>query len=408
MAEKIRSGIKELARESALYPLESPLKIREGKKSLQIGVPIETSLQENRVTLKPEAVNLLVNNGHEVWVETGAGEAANFKDNAYSEAGAKIVYDRKEIYQSEIILKVEPPTKYEMDMIRQGVTLISAIQPGTQSVEFLKAITQKKITALGYEFIEDKVGGLPLVRAMSEIAGSTVMMIAGEYLSKTRDGQGIILGGVTGVPPTQVVIVGAGTVAEYATRAALGLGVDVQVFDNQIYKLRRLKHAVGQQVYTSTIDPTTLEKAIRTADVVIGAVRGEKSTNKVVVSEQMVAQMKPGSVIIDVSIDQGGCIETSSPTTLKSPVFKKHDVIHYCVPNIASRVARTATIAISNIFSPILLQIADAGGVEEMMFSHSWFTKGVYAYKGSLTNLHLARKYNMGYKDLSLLMAARF
>lgn len=407
MTESSKPGMAEMARE-ALYPLESPARIKESNKSLKIGVPIETSLQENRVALKPESVDVLVRNGHEVYIETRAGESANFNDNEYSEAGAQIIYDHKEVLQSDLVLKVEPPTQYELDMLRHGGTLISAFQSGTQTAEFLNALSQKKITAIGYEFIEDKVGGLPLVRAMSEIAGSSVMLIAAELLSRTKEGRGVILGGVTGVPPTKVVILGAGTVAEYAARAAIGLGVDIQIFDNQIYKLRRLKHAIGHQVHTSTIDNAALTKAVSEADVVIGAIRAEKGRNKIVVTENMVQNMKQGSVIIDVSIDQGGCIETSKQTTLKHPTYKVHDVLHYCVPNIASRVSQTASIAISNIFTPILLQIADAGGIEDMIFSHKGFMKGVYMYKGSLTNLYLARKFNMGYKDLSLLMAARF
>ena len=398
----------EIARESFLYPMESPARIKEGSQSLQIGVPIETSLQENRVALKPESVDVLVSNGHEVWVESGAGVSANYTDNEYSEAGAKIVYHRKEIFQSNIVLKVEPPTTYELEMLKPGITLFSAFQSGTQTADYLKALTQKKITAIGYEFIEDKAGGLPLVRAMSEIAGSTVMLIAAEYLSKSKGGLGVILGGVTGVPPTRVVILGAGTVAEFAARAAIGLGVDIQVFDNHIYKLRRLKHAIGHQVHTSTIDRAALEVAIANADVVIGAIRAEKGKNKMVVTETMISKMKPGSVVIDVSIDQGGCIETATPTSLKDPIYKLYDVIHYCVPNMASIVPRTASIAISNIFTPMLLQAGEMGGIDDMIFSHKWFLKGVYTYKGSLTNLHLSRKFNLGYKDLSLLMAARF
>jgi len=408
MAEQYKSRISELAKESALYPAESPLKIKESKKAINIGVPMETSLQENRVALKPESVEVLVHNGVNVSIESGAGISANYSDNQYSEVGAQIIYDRKEIFQSDIILKVEPPTPEEIEMIKTGVTLISAFQPGTQNADFLNQLNKKRVTAIGYEFIEDKVGGLPLVRAMSEIAGSTVLLIAAELLSKTNGGPGVILGGVTGVPPTSVVIMGAGTVAEYAARAAIGLGVDIQIFDNHIYKLRRLKHAIGHQLHTSTIDNATLLKAIANADVVIGAMRAEKGRNSIVVSEEMVTKMKSGAVIIDVSIDQGGCIETSHPTTLKNPYFIKHGVTHYCVPNIASRVARTASVAISNIFTPMLLQVSEQGGIEEMMFNHRWFMKGVYTHKGSLTNLHLAKKYNLGYKDLSLLMAARF
>lgn len=408
MAEKMESGFAKLAREQSLYPQEAPAKIREGSRSLFIGVPKEVSLQESRVTLKPESVEVLTANGHEIWVEAGAGKSAHFSDQQYSEAGAKIVSSAKEVFKANIILKVEPPTLKEIEYLNEGCTIISAFQSGRQSAEYIHALNKKKITAIAYEFIEDKVGGLPLVRAMSEIAGSAVMLIAAELLSNTTGGQGVILGGITGVPPTQVVILGAGTVAEYAARASIGLGVDIQVFDNHIYKLRRIKHALGQQIHTSTIDHASLESALTKADVVIGAIRAEKGRNQCVITDEMVAKMKPGSVIVDVSIDQGGCIETSEMTSHKNPTYKKYDVIHYCVPNIASRVSRTASTAISNIFTPILLQVADAGGVNEMIFSHTWFMRGVYTYRGSICNIHLARKFNLGYKDLNLLMAARF
>ncbi len=408
MTEPFKSGLSALAKETALYPKEQLLKIKEGNKTLFIGVPKEKSLQENRVSLKPESVEVLVSNGHRVVVETGAGDSANYSDKEYCEAGAEIAYSAKEAFEADIIMKVEPPTIPEIGYIKRGKTLISAFQTGRQTAEFIQELNTKNITAIGYEFIEDKVGGLPLVRAMSEIAGSSVMLIAAEYLNTSNGGKGVIVGGITGVPPTKVVILGAGTVAEYAARAALGLGVDIQIFDNHIYKLRRLKHAIAQPVYTSTIDPGTLATAIKNADVLIGAMRAEKGRTKIVVSEEMVAQMSPGSVVIDVSIDQGGCIETSELTNLRKPVFRKHDVIHYCVPNIASRFPRTATNALGNIFTPTLNQIAEVGGVDDMIFSHKWFMKGVYCYRGALTNVHLARKFNLKYKDLNLLMAARF
>lgn len=407
MDDILKSGFAQLARERSLYPQEAPARLSQGSKSLFIGVPKEISLQESRVPLKPESVEVLTANGHQIWVEAGAGKDAHYSDAQYSEAGAKVVHSSKEVFKADIVLKVEPPTLAEIEYLNEGATLISAFQSGKQTVEYLHALNKKKITALGYEFIEDKVGGLPLVRAMSEIAGSAVMLIAAELLSNTTGGKGVILGGITGVPPTQVVILGAGTVAEYAARACIGLGVDIQIFDNHIYKLRRIKHALGHQIHTSTIDNATIENAIAKADVVIGAIRAEKGRNKCIVTDEMVSRMKPGSVIIDVSIDQGGCIETSEMTSHMSPTFRKYDVIHYCVPNIASRVSRTASIAISNIFTPIMLHISDSGGVNEMILNHKWFMKGVYTYRGSICNLHLAQKYNLGYKDLNLLMAAR-
>ncbi|PRY85288.1 alanine dehydrogenase [Mongoliibacter ruber] len=391
-----------------LAPKEAPAAIKNSKHSLVIGLPRERAAQEKRVVLTPDAVRLLVNNGQTVYAESNAGKLSKFSDREYSDAGAKVVYSAKEAFDAEVVLKVEPPTEEEIEFMRPGACLISALQLGKQKAEFIHALNKKRITAVSFEHLEDKVGGMPVVRAMSEIAGSTVMLIAAEYLSSVNDGKGLILGGVTGVPPTEVVIIGAGTVAEYAARTALGLGASIKVFDNHIYKLRRIKQLLGQQVFTSTIDNFTLAQAIKEADVVIGALRVEKGKNKIVVSEEMVAAMMDGSILIDVSIDQGGCIETAEMTSHENPTFEKHGVIHYCVPNIASRVARTASVALSNIFTPILLQMADLKGAEEMIFNYKWFMKGVYTYRGSLTNAHLARKFAMTHKELQLLLAARY
>jgi alanine dehydrogenase len=398
----------EITEQAALHPKEAPVKVKESKNTILIGLPKETAAQEKRVVLTPEAVTLLANNGQRVLVEAGAGNAAKFTDQEYADAGAKVVYTAKEAFDAEVVLKVEPPSEEEITFMRSGSCLLSALQLGKQNADYIHGLNKKRITAVSFENLEDKVGGMPVVRAMSEIAGSTVMLIAAEYLSSVSDGKGLILGGITGVPPTQVVIIGAGTVAEYAARTALGLGASIKVFDNHIYKLRRIKQLLGQQVYTSTIDNYTLGLAIKEADVVIGALRAEKGRNKIVVSEEMVAAMMPGSIIIDVSIDQGGCIETAEMTTHESPIYYKHGIIHYCVPNIASRVARTASFALSNIFTPILLHMSDLGGAEEMIFNYKWFMKGVYTYRGSLTNAHLGRKFLMTHKELQLLLAARY
>lgn len=408
MGEQHRSGFEELAQESKLYPQESLLKIKKQQNTLYIGIPKENSFQENRLAITPEGVNLLVNNGHEVRIETGAGKESRFTDKEFSDAGAKIVYSTEEVFKADIILKVEPPTIEEIQFMNPGKVLISALQLGNQTPEYLRAINNKKLTALAYEFIEDKVGGMPAVRAMSEIAGSTVMLIAAEYLSNINNGKGILLGGITGVPPAKVVILGAGTVAEYAARAALGLGVDIQIFDNNIYKLRRLKHTLGQQVFTSTFNNVLLSDAIKQADVLIGAMRIEKGKMQIIISEEMVSTMKSGSVIIDVSIDQGGCIETSEITSHDNPIFTKYGIVHYCVPNIASRVPRTATTAFNNIFVPMLLQTSDEGGVDGMIFNNKWFMRGIYAYNGYVTNEHIANKFMVPYKDLNLLIAAQF
>ena len=406
MTEKKKTGFEALAKAS-LAPQEKLMEVKRAKHSFFIGLPREISLQENRISLTPDAVAILVNNGNEIWVEAKAGLGSKFSDKDFSDAGAKIVYSPQELYKADVILKIEPPTLEEIELMHPGQTLISALQIGQLKVESLQAMLKKKIIALAYEFIEDKVGGMPIIRAMSEIAGSSVLLIASEYLSTANNGKGVILGGITGVPPTKVVIIGAGTVAEYAARAALGLGAHVEVYDNHLYKLRRIKHLLGQQIYTSTIDTITLGDTLKTADVVIGALRAEKGKARHVITEEMVTQMKPDSLIIDLSIDQGGCVETSEITTLSKPVFRRHGVIHYCVPNVASRVAHTAANALSNIFTPTILRAAEEGGVEAMIFSHKWFMKGVYTYKGGLTNEHVARKFGLKHKNIELLMAAR-
>ena len=407
MAKSQITGFEQLAKQTNLYPQESLLEVRKDSNSLSIGLPCEVSLQENRIALTPEGVAILVRNGHEVMVEKNAGIGSKYPDHEYSEAGARIVYSAKEVYQADLILKIEPLVEKEFELIKGGSTLISTLNLPALDKGYFERLNQKKITAIGYEFIEDQVGGMPIVRAMSEIAGSTVLLIAAEYLSNSNGGKGIILGGITGVPPTKVVILGAGTVAEYATRAAMGVGADIKVFDNHIYRLQRLKYAVGQSLYTSIIDSDTLTEAIARADVVIGAMRAEDGLSPCVVTEEMVGRMRPNSVIVDVSIDQGGCFETSRMTTHKEPIFRHNEIIHYCVPNIASRVAHTASTALSNIFLPFLLQTGTIGGIEEMIYANRWFMKGVYSHKGTLTNAYIARKFGMRYKDLTLLLAAR-
>jgi alanine dehydrogenase len=400
--------LKELAMQSAIIPKESPFAIRKDDKILSLGLPKELSAFENRIALTPDAVALLIKNNMQVAVETGAGLSANYTDNEYANAGARIIYGHKEIFENDIILKIDPLTEEEFEYIKPNTTLISTLNLPTLTEEYFNNLNRKKITAIAFEFIEDKVGEFPIIRAMSEIAGSAVLLIATEYLSSVNNGRGIILGGITGVPPTNVVIIGAGTVGEFAVRSALGLGANIKVFDRQLYRLQRLQYAVGSRVFTSIIDSVNLSNAIKDADVVIGALRTETGVAPMVVSEEMVANMKPNSLIIDVSIDHGGCFETSELTSHEHPVFKKHDVIHYCVPNIASRFAHTASIALSNIFAPVLLKTEGLGGVNEMIFRNKWFMKGVVCYKGSVTNLHLSKKFNLKYKDLGLILSARF
>lgn len=392
-----------------LLPQEQLVAISEDQKSLFIGIPKETSFQENRIALVPEAVALLVNRGHRVMIESNAGKNANYTDTDYSEAGAHIAYSPQEVYQNaDIILKVAPPSSEELDLIRDKQTLLSILQMAMQPVNFVSRLREKRVTALAYEYMRDETDVLPVIQAMSEIVGSTSILIAAEYLSNTMSGKGELLGGVTGIPPTEVVIIGAGTVGENAARTAIGLGAQVKVFDNNLSKLRTIQQNLGQKLYTSTIVPGILTKALRTADVAIGAVHAREGRTPVIVTEEMVSEMRFGSVIVDVSIDQGGCFETSEVTNHTNPVFRKYGVIHYCVPNIASRVARTASQALSNIFTPVLINIADEGGLDEFLWAHKTIRSGIYLYKGTVTNRFVSEYSKLPYRDLNLLMAARF
>lgn len=408
MAQKKQSGFSSLAKEHALYPKEAPLKVREGKAKLQIGLPVEKELQETRIALSPDSVAILCNNGIEVIVESEAGNAAKFSDREYSEAGARIVYSNEEAFQADIVLKVEPPSLQEIGYMKQGANLISAIQMANLEVDYLHELNRKKISAAAFEFIEDKGAQKPIVRSMSEIAGNCIVSIAAEYLSNVKGGIGVILGGVAGVPPSKVVILGAGTIAECVTRAVRGMGAEVRIFDNHHHKLRRIRAELGEHVYTSIIDPAALSEELKTADLAVGSLRSTDGTSVCVVTEEMVAAMKPDSIIIDASITNGGNFETSMVTTLKSPVFKKHDVTHYCVPNIPSRVGRTASIALSHILTPILINMSDLGGFDEMIYEKSWFRIGVYAYNGSVTKATIGKKFGLQHKELDLLIAARF
>ena len=390
-----------------IMPKADMLEVKPNFKQLQIGVPKESSFQENRVSLTPDSVGLLINNGHSVIIEKGIGDASNFSDNEYLEKGANIVYSKQEVFQADFILKIEPPTKEELLLMNNGQQLISDLQMSTQSEDYFKTLIKKNITSFAFEFIKDHQEKLPFVRVMSEIAGNTAMLIAGEYLSTVNKGKGLMLGGISGLMPTNVVIIGAGTVGEYACRTSLGLGASVVVFDNSVTKLRTLQNNINSRVSTSTLQPKVLLKLLKRADVVITALRIGDGRVPCIISEDMVKEMKKGAVVIDVSIDQGGCLETSEVTSHNNPVFVKHDVVHYCVPNIASRVSRTASMAISNIITPILLSIAEEGGVENAIRKHGYLRKGVYTFNNNLTNGILGKRFNLPFVNLDLIMSSR-
>ena len=381
-------------------PQEEVIELKSKNKKLTIGIPKEVLLQEKRIGLVPDAVNLLTLNNHSVIVQSGVGQIINFTDKDYSDCGAKIVNTAKEVYQADIILKVSPPTNDEIKLMKQNQTLISALQLKIQKPDFFIKLMDKKITAIAYDYIQDEDGIFPVVRSMSEIAGNTSVLIAAECLSNLNNGKGLLMGGVAGVSTTDIVILGAGTVGEFAARSAIGLGASVKIFDNSLYKLRRIQDKLNTRVDTNMINPKALEKAVRRADVVIGAIRTKSGRTPCVISEDMVKLMKPGSVVIDVSIDRGGCIETSEVTSHKSPTFIKHGVIHYCVPNIPSRVARTASFSLSNIFASLLLQIGDHGGVNQIIYNNPNIGQGAYIINGQLVNKGISDWFNLPYQAL--------
>lgn len=386
-----------------LIPQEEKLEIAKHKSELFIGIPKETSYQERRICLTPDAVNSLTSHGHRVLMEAGAGESSSYTDKEYSDAGAEITNDTKKVFGCPMILKVEPPTLDEIEMMNPQTILISAIQLKTQKKAYFEALATKRITALAFEFIKDEDGSYPAVKSLSEIAGTASILIASELMINQSIGKGLLFGNITGVRPTEVVILGAGTVAEYAARTAIGLGATVKVFDNSITKMRRLQNMLNQRIFTSTIQEKSLLKALRRCDVAIGAMRGKNRT-PIVVTETMVEHMKKGAVIVDVSIDTGGCFETSEITTHEKPTFIKSNVIHYCVPNIPSRYSKTASMSISNIITPSLLKIADDGGLESAIRCDRGLKNGVYFYHGILTNKSIADWFNISYRDINLIV----
>jgi alanine dehydrogenase len=387
--------------------LEETLDVKSKVEPMLIGIPKEIAFQENRIALTPDAVSVLISNGHNVLIEHNAGEAAHFRDKDYAEAGAKIVYERADVFKAPILVKSAPVVEEDLPLLQSSQVIVSPIHLSVLKAEILQRMMEKKITAISFENLKDDSGSYPIVRSMSEIAGSAVMLIAAQYLGSANHGKGVLLGGVSGIAPTKVIIIGAGIVGEYAARAALALGASVKIFDNSVYRLKRLQNNIGHRLWTSIIEPRMLSKQIKTCEVAVGALGSETGRTPMVVTEEMVSNMRTGSVIIDVSIDRGGCFETSEITTHEHPIFMKYGVIHYCVPNIPSGFARTASQAISNVLMPLLLEAGDEGGFENLLWHQIHLRSGIYMFKGSLTNFYLSQRFDLKYTDLNLLIASQ-
>ena len=387
--------------------LEETLDIKPRMSKLFIGIPKEIAFQENRIALTPDAVSVLVSNGHDVVIEHNAGEAAHFRDKDYSEAGARIVYDRAEVFKAPLLVKSAPVIEEDLPLLQLNQIIISPIHLSILKADLLQKMMDKRITAISFENLKDDSGSYPIVRSMREIAGSAVMLIASQYLSSFNHGKGVLLGGISGIAPTKVIIIGAGIVGEYAARTAIALGASVKVFDNNVYRLKRLQNNIGHRLWTSVIEPRMLSKQLKTCEVAVGALGSETGRTPLVVTEEMVSNMRAGSVIIDVSIDRGGCFETSEITSHEHPVFLKYGVIHYCVPNIPSGFARTASQAISNVLMPLLIEAGDEGGFEKLVWHHIHLRGGIYLFKGALTNFYLSQRFDLKYTDLNLLIASQ-
>lgn len=402
------SQLKPLITTSFSYEtLEETLDIKPKGARLHIGIPKEVAFQENRIALTPDAVSVLISNGHEVVIEHNAGEAAHYSDKDYSEAGARIVYSREDVFKAPILVKSAPVVDEDLPLLQLNQMIISPIHLSVLKAELLQKMMEKRITAISFENLKDDSGTYPIVRSMSEIAGSAAILIAAQYLSSANHGKGVLLGGISGIAPTKVIIIGAGIVGEYSARAALALGASVKVFDNSVYRLKRLQNNIGQRLWTSVIEPRMLAKQLKTCEVAVGALSSETGRTPIVVTEEMVSGMRTSSVIIDVSIDRGGCFETSEITTHENPIFLKYGVIHYCVPNIPSGFARTASQAISNVLMPLLLEAGEDGGFEQMVWHQIHLRSGIYMFKGALTNFYLSERFGLKYTDLNLLIASQ-
>lgn len=392
--------------DASLMPKEEHLETAVRFRKISIGIPADTKDEEKRVPLTPEAVSLLVESDNDVIVQKGAGNGTHYTDRDYSENGASITESLARVYSADVVIKVAPFTSRETDYLKGNQVIMSYLNILKVSEDTLARLIRKKVTAVAFEKIRDNNDLMPVVESMSEISGITSVLLASDYLSNHHGGKGVMLGGITGVTHTEVIILGANTAGEYAARAALGLGSDVKVFDNSLQKLKRFESLIGQRIQTSVFHPQVLKKAVRSADVLIGAIELEDLRPWYYITEDMVRTMKKGSVIIDLSIDRGGCIETTECRALKDPVYEKHGVIHFSAWNLPSRVARTASIALSNIFAPLLQGLANAGGITGFLRNDFGVRNGVYLYNGILTNETLGQKFGILSKDLDLLLSA--
>lgn len=369
---------------------------------MRIGIPRETKFEEKRIALAPAGVDSLIRQGHTVYIEKGAGEGSHFADEEFKSLGANIVYSAEEVFQrADCVIKVHRITEEESEMLKENQTLFSFLHLAVGEKKILNNLLDKKVTAIGYELIEQD-GDLPVLHSMSEIAGQLAVQVSEHLLESTHpQGRGVLLGGIAGVAPAAVVILGAGVAGTMAARAALGRGASVIILDNDLRRLKNIDDTFQKKITTVVANPYTIERGVKFADVFIGAVliKGEKTPH--IVSEEMVKQMKKGAVLVDVSIDQGGCIATSRPTSLSSPTFVMHNVIHYCVPNMPAMVARTASYGLTNSSLKYIHSIADKG-LSHALLEDAGLMQGVCTYNGYCSNQNIAETFNVEYRRIHI------
>ena len=387
-----------------LLPQEERLELNQIKKEFIIGVPKECDINEKRICLTPDSVSYLVLNDYKIFIESGAGIGSNFSDLDYSEAGAKIVKTKEEIYKCPVILKIAPLTDIEINLIKPNSILISALELKKESFSYITNLINKKITSIAFEFIEEDDGYLPVSDQLGAITGQAAVLISSELMSNINiNGKGLFLGNISGVPPTEIVIIGSDKIAQSAALTATKLGARVKVFSNSIFKINKIQKLIANPIYSSTIQNKQLSKALMRCDVAIGTIKSNTNSDAII-SEDMIVNMKKGAIIIDVSIDTGGTFQTSKLTNHDKPTFVKHDVIHYCVPNIPSRYSRTSSLCLSNIITPYLVKSVKFGSFENFIRNNNSFKKGVYLYNGLNTNKIINQILNIKYNDINTII----
>lgn len=368
----------------------------EEKTQMIIGIPKEIKTDEYRVSLIPVGVEEMLKHGHTVLVEKGAGLGSGVYDQEYKRAGANLVDDPREIYdRAQLVMKVKEPLPEEYTFLREDQVVFTFFHFAASKI-LTDAVLKAGGIAIAYETIRDKYGQHPILTPMSEVAGRMSIQEGAKYLEKPMLGRGILLGGVPGVAPAEVVIIGGGVVGANAAKVAAGLGARVAILDININRLRYLDDIMPKNVITLMSNAQNIRENIRNADLLIGAVLIEGARAPCIVTREMVQTMKPGAVIIDVAIDQGGCVETSKPTTHSNPVYKEYDIIHYCVTNIPGAVACTSTRALTNVTLPYALEIADKG-YERAARENPAIGGGINMVKGRVTNKAVADAFGMAY-----------